>query len=285
MKLYGYTTVFRYVYENESIENFYYFCTDEYMPSDKEADEIKEDLEIGDNDTFEMFGHTANDFNGDDYLSDRLISALTVEDTPKEYADLQLAYITTQHIDKEDKIGIIKSLIKLYQQKCNFKQFRKMYKVNLYALNRLLYALDEKEEIKSTRRDFVVKQLRGILGCNKDKNNIILQLTEKKNVKIVKSYLDRLDGCYNIKNETSQYRVGILIMLFLNRCKILLPRVQNNLSLGTSLIAEYYNIEAPTYRKDKLDKYIDKNNPSKPLAETIIQEHYEFWEILKTWKD
>ncbi len=25
MKLYGYTTVFRYVYENESIENFYYF--------------------------------------------------------------------------------------------------------------------------------------------------------------------------------------------------------------------------------------------------------------------
>ena len=39
MKLYGYTTVFRYVYENESIENFYYFCSDEYMPSDKEVDE------------------------------------------------------------------------------------------------------------------------------------------------------------------------------------------------------------------------------------------------------
>lgn len=35
MKLYGYTTVFRYVFENENIDNFYYFCSDEYMPSDK----------------------------------------------------------------------------------------------------------------------------------------------------------------------------------------------------------------------------------------------------------
>lgn len=181
MKLYGYTTVFRYVYENESIENFYYFCSDEYMPSDKEVDEIKEDLEIGDNDIFELFGHTANDFNGDNYLSDRLISALTVEDTPKEYVDLQLAYITTQYINREDKIGIIKSLIELYQQKCNFKQFRKMYKVNLYALNKLLHILDENEEIKSTRRDFVVKQLRHILGYNNDE--VLLKLVAPKHLK------------------------------------------------------------------------------------------------------
>ncbi len=120
MKLYGYTTVFRYVYENESIENFYYFCTDEYMPSDKEADEIKEDLEIGNNDTFEMFGHTANDFNGDDYLSDRLISALTVEDTPKEYVDLQLADITPQ---KEQAY-------KLYKEGNSYRKISKMTSVS-----------------------------------------------------------------------------------------------------------------------------------------------------------
>ena len=53
MKTYGYTTVFRYVYEYENIEYFYYVCSDEYMPSDKEIDQIKNDLEIGDNDTFE----------------------------------------------------------------------------------------------------------------------------------------------------------------------------------------------------------------------------------------
>ena len=41
MKLYGYTTVFRYVFENENIDYFYYFCSDEYMPSDKEVDETK----------------------------------------------------------------------------------------------------------------------------------------------------------------------------------------------------------------------------------------------------
>ena len=241
MKLYGYTTVFRYVYENESIENFYYFCSDEYMPSDKEVDEIKEDLEIGDNDIFELFGHTANDFNGDKYLSDRLSSALTVEDTPKEYVDLQLAYITTQYIDKEDKIGIIKSLIKLYQQKCNFKQYRSMYKINLYALNKLLYALEEREEIKSTRRDFVVTQLRHILGNNNDE--ILLKLTSKENVRTVKHHLD--------------------------------------ISVASKFIAEYYGIEAPTYRRNILYKYIDKNNPTRPLYKNIIHEQEEFWYRLK----
>ena len=278
MKLYGYTTVFRYVYKKESIENFYYFCSDEYMPSDKEVDEIKEDLEIGDNDTFELFGHTANDFNGDDYLSDRLNSALTVEDTPKEYVDLQLAYITTQYTDKEDKIGLIKSLIKLYQQKCIFKQFRKMYKVNLYALNKLLYVLDEKGEIKSTRRDVVVKQLRHILENN---NEILLKLTSKENVRAVKRYLEKIEQLYKIKEETSRYRVGIILMLFIDRCSLLLPTIQGKLSVASNFIAEYYGIEAPTYRRNTLYKYIDKNNPTRPLYKNIIHEQEEFWHELK----
>lgn len=279
MKLYGYTTVFRYVYENENIENFYYFCSDEYMPSDKEVDEIKGDLEISDNDTFELFGHTANDFNGDNYLSDRLRFALTTEDAPKEYVDLQLAYITTQYIDKEDKIGIIKSLIKLYQQKCNFKQFRKMYKVNLYALNGLLYALDEKEEIKSIRRDFVVKQLKHILGYNNDE--VLLKLTSKEHVRVVKHYLDKLEQLYKIKEETSQYKIGIVFMLFIERCNLLLPTIQGKLSVASNFIAEYYGIEAPTYRRNVLYGYIDKNNPSKPLYKNILHEQEEFWNMLK----
>lgn len=279
MKPYGYTTVFRYVYENESIENFYYFCSDEYMPSDKEVDEIKEDLEIGDNDIFELFGHTANDFNGDNYLSDRLSSALTVENTPKEYIDLQLAYITTQYIDKEDKIGIIKSLIKLYQQKCNFKQYRNMYKVNLYALNKLLYALEEREEIKSTRRDFVVTQLRHILGNNNDE--ILLKLTSKENVRAVKHHLDKIEQLYKIKEEKSQYRVGIILMLFIDRCSLLLPTIQGKLSVASKFIAEYYGIEAPTYRRNILYKYIDRNNPTRPLYKNIIHEQEEFWYRLK----
>lgn len=279
MKLYGYTTVFRYVFENENIDNFYYFCSDEYMPSDKEVDEIKEDLEISDNDTFELFGHTANDFNGDNYLSDRLKYALATEDTPQEYVDLQLAYITTQHIDREDKIGIIKSLIELYQQKCNFKQFRKMYKVNLYALNRLLYVLDEKVEIKSTRRDFVVKQLRHILGYNNDE--VLLKLAAPQNVKVVKHYLDKLEQLYKIKEETSQYRVGIILMLFIDRCKLLLPTIQEKLSVASKFIAEYYGIEAPTYRRNVLYGYIDKNNPPNPLYKNILHEQEEFWNMLK----
>ena len=249
------------------------------MPSDKKVDEIKEDLEINDNDTFELFGHTANDFNGDDYLSDRLQYALTTEDTPKEYVDLQLAYITTQYINKEDKIGIIKSLIELYQQKCNFKQFRKMYKVNLYALNRLLYVLDEKVEIKSTRRDFVVKQLRHILGYNNDE--VLLKLAAPQNVKVVKHYLNKLEQLYKIKEETSQYRVGIILMLFIERCNLLLPTIQGKLSVASNLIAEYYGIESPTYRRNVLYGYIDKNNPSNPLYKNIIHEQEEFWNMLK----
>lgn len=279
MELYEYTTAFRYVYENEGKEYFFYHCSNEYMPSDREVEEIKEDLEIGDNDIFEMFGQTANDFNGDDYLSDRLRYALTTEDTPKEYVDLQLAYITTQYIDKEDKIGIIKSLIKLYQQKCNFKEFRKMYKVNLYALNKLLYALDEKEEIKSTRRDFVVKHLRHILGYDNDE--VVLKLTSKENVRAVKHYLDKIEQLYKIKEETSQYRIGIIIMLFIERCNLLLPTIQSNLSVASSLIAEYYGIEAPTYRRNILYKRIDKDNPSQLLYKNILHEQEEFWNLLK----
>ena len=236
-------------------------------------------MEIGDNDIFELFGHTANDFNGDNYLSDRLSSALTVENTPKEYIDLQLAYITTQYIDKEDKIGIIKSLIKLYQQKCNFKQYRNMYKVNLYALNKLLYALEEREEIKSTRRDFVVTQLRHILGNNNDE--ILLKLTSKENVRAVKHHLDKIEQLYKIKEEKSQYRVGIILMLFIDRCSLLLPTIQGKLSVASKFIAEYYGIEAPTYRRNILYKYIDRNNPTRPLYKNIIHEQEEFWYRLR----
>ena len=279
MELYEYTTAFRYVYENERKEYLYYHCSNEYMPTDKEIEVIKDNLEIGDNDIFEFFGHTANEFNGDNYLSDRLRFALTSKETPQEYADLQLAYITTQYINKEDKIEIIKSLTKLYQQKCNFKQLRKMYKVNLYALNRLLYALDEKKEIKSTRRDFVVKQLRHILGYNND--DVLLKLTSKENVRAVKHYLDKLEQLYKIKEERSQYRVGIITMLFIDRCNLLLPAIQGKLSVASKLIAEYYRIEAPTYRRDVLYKYIDKNNPSIPLYKNILHEQEEFWYMLK----
>ena len=67
-----------------------------------------------------MFGHTANDFNGDDYLSDRLISALTVEDTPKEYVDLQLADITPQ---KEQAY-------KLYKEGNSYRKISKMTSVS-----------------------------------------------------------------------------------------------------------------------------------------------------------
>lgn len=279
MKLYGYTTVFRYVYENEDIEDFYYFCTDEYMPSNREIDEVKDDLEIGCNDTFELFGHTANDFNGDKFLSDNARFVLTAEDAPHEYVDLQLAYITTQHIEKEDKIRIINSLIKLYQKKCYFKQYRKMYKVNLYALNSLLYTLGENEKIKTTRKDFVVKQLKLILGHNNDE--VLLKLTSKENVRAVKKNLDKLEQLYKIKEEASQYRVGIILMLFIDRCNLLLPTIQGKLSVASNFIAEYYGIKAPTYRRNILYKYIDKSNPSKPLYKNIIHEQEEFWDTLK----
>lgn len=279
MKLHSYTTVYRYIYEDENIENFYYFCSDEYMPSEKEINEVKCNLEITDNDKFELFGHTANDFNQDTYLSDNLRLALTTQNTPQKYADLQLSYISTQNINKEDKIEIIKSLIKLYQEKCDFKQFRNIYKVNLYTLNRLLNTLDEKDEIKSTRRDLIVNQLKLILGYNNDE--ILLKLTYKENTKIIKHYLDKLEHLYNIKEETSQYRIAIILMLFIERCNLLLPTIQGKLSVASNLIAKYYGIKAPTYRRNVLYNFVDKNNPSKPLYKNIIHEQEEFWEKLK----
>lgn len=279
MKQYGYTTVFRFVYKNEPTENFYYHCSDDYMPSDEEINEIKEDLEIGDNDTFELFGQTANDFNMDDYLSDRLRLALTREDTPHEYADLQLAYIAKQLIEKDDKVGIIKSLIMLFQEKCEFKQFREMYKVNLYTLNRLLYTIGEETEIQTNRRDMVVNQLKQVLGRINDE--ILLKLTTKENIRAVRHYLVKLQQLYGITEEKSKYRIAIILMLFIDHCKLLLPSMKGNLSIASTLIAEYYGIEPPKYRRNALYTYKDKNNPSEPMYMTILQEQEPFWNMLQ----
>ena len=141
------------------------------------------------------------------------------------------------------------------------------------------HILDEKVEIKSTRRDFVVKQLRHILGYNNDE--VLLKLAAPQNVKVVKHYLDKLEQLYKIKEETSQYRVGIILMLFIDRCKLLLPTIQEKLSVASKFIAEYYGIEAPTYRRNVLYGYIDKNNPPNPLYKNILHEQEEFWNMLK----
>lgn len=154
-----------------------------------------------------------------------------------------------------------------------------MYKVNHYALKKLLLSLGEAIEINSNNRSFVVKRLRSVL--NHSNNDILLKMVAAKDVRIVKSYLDRMEKLYKIKDEKSKYRVGIIFMLFIERCELLLPMVRCNLSLGSSLMAEYYDIDPPTYRKDKLISYCDKNQPLKPLYKIILNEQIAFWEILK----
>ncbi len=70
-------------------------------------------------------------------------------------------------------------------------------------------------------------------------------------------------------------------MLFIERCNLLLPTIQGKLSVASNLIAKYYGIKAPTYRRSILYNIVDKNNPSKPLYKNIIHEQEEFWDKLK----
>ena len=250
------------------------------MPSDKEIELLKEDLEISDKDFFELLGHTANDFNSNGYLSDGLGFVLTDENTSREYADLKLAYIMEQNISEEEKIEIVKSLIELYENKSDLKQYGIRFKVNQYALNKLLYTLGVDIKIETKRKDLVVNQLKSVL--RQDDNNILLKLVAAKDVKTLKSYLNKMEMLFKLKDEKSQYRIGIVLLLFIERCKLLLPTIRDNLSMGTSLIAEYYGIEAPTYRRKKLTAYIDKNHPSKPLYDIIRNNHIDFWRMIQS---
>lgn len=279
MEQYSYTTIIKYRYNDEERENTYYYCSNNYnSPTEQEISMIKEYLLIEDDD-FNITDTIANDFNEDEYLSDGIHYCLHAKEISNDYIDAQLAYIEFQKgtLSDEDKKEIAQSILKDLKEKHNNKILRAHFKhININTLNKL-FRLIEKEI--DPQQD-IIKQLQGIVNP-KHYDKILLQITTAEYVRTVKSYLDKMAHCYNIKEEKLSYRIAILMMNFLDNCNLLLPSIKGNINLGFKLLSDYYEIKAPTFRRDKLYEYKDKKKTEKSLYKTIKNEHMEFWELLK----
>lgn len=276
---YDYTYVVRYRYSEEDESRKGYYCNDTYdfYPTE---DELKDFFNIEDGDELEILGQIGNDFNNDEILSDDIVSYLkgspyAIKD--KEYADDCLGYIiyasNILHLEewKAYKVEVMKSvLIHL--------DLRKQNPMMEYVLDRLfkIFAI-ERDNTVSLR-----KQIE-LIANPKAFNEILLKLAEPQDIKLLRRDLDWMDRLFHISEEKSRYTVGVLFLLFSERCKFLLPSVKFNMTKCFGLLADYYGIEAPTYRQNELRTHeIEvKGGKRRKLYDVMLSRNGDFWRALK----
>ena len=147
-----------------------------------------------------------------------------------------------------------------------------------YTINRLfkLFAIERDENIS------IRKQIEQIANP-KIENEILIKLAEPQDIRLLKRHLDWMGRLFNIKEEKSRYMVGVIFLLFSERCKLLLPSVKYNVSKCFGLLAEYYGIVPPTYRQNELRTHeIEvKGGRRRKLYDVILGSNGDFWQAIK----
>ncbi|MBQ8192048.1 MAG: hypothetical protein IJZ45_09875 [Bacteroidaceae bacterium] len=266
---FDYTYIIRYRYseENEYQQDFYCTSNPNLASTSKELFDY---FSFEDGDDIEIEHQIANDFNNGDYLSDSVVYCLNKKDLDKELVNAYIAYIkftierlTKDNIEQYQKC-VIKDILDNLQRKC----------INIYAISQIIKILgcDYDENTGA------ILQLRQLLDADY-RNNLLSQLAPPYKTKQLRYHLDKMDKVYNIKSEKSQYRIGVLMLVFSEYTELLYPNISGNLSTLLRLLSDYYGIDAPTFRKKQLKDYIDPKT-GKNLYGTIKKEHISFWDNL-----
>lgn len=276
---YDYTYIIRYRYSEEDNSRIGYYCNDTYdfYPTDSELVGF---FNIEDGDEIEILSQVANDFNNDEILSDAVISLLNGTSTlnEEEYIDECLGYIAyiseTLYGEEREcyKRDVMKSVLLF------MGDMRKQNAIVEITIKRLfkLFAIERIENIS------IRKQIEQIADP-KTKNEILLQLAEPQDIRPLKGKLDWMGRLYNFKEEKSRYMIGVVFLLFSDKCSLLLPSVRYNMTKCFGLLADYYGIEPPTYRQNDLRTYeIEvKGGRRQKLMDVVLGRNGDFWRGVK----
>ncbi len=276
---YDYTYIIRYRYSDEADSRIGYYCNDTYdfYPT---SNELEGFFNIEDGDEIAILSQVANDFNNDVILSDSVISLLNGTSTlnEEEYIDRCLGYIAyiSENLYGEEwecyKRDVMKSVLLF------MGDLRKQNAIVEITIKRLfkLFAIERNENIS------IRKQIEQIADPKAD-NEILLKLAEPQDIRLLRRHLDWMGRLYNIKEEKSRYMVGVVFLLFSEKCKLLLPSVRYNMTKCFGLLADYYGIEPPTYRQNELRTHeIEvKGGRRKKLYDVILGRNGDFWQAIK----
>lgn len=276
---YDYTYIIRYRYSEEDNSRIGYYCNNTYdfYPTDSELEGF---FNIEDGDEIKILGQVANDFNNDEILSDAVIFLIKGTSTlnEEEYIDECLGYIKfiseTLYSEEREcyKSEVMKSVLLF------MGDLRKQCAIVESTIKRLfkLFGIERDENIS------IRKQIEQIANPKAD-NEILLKLAEPQDIRLLRRHLDWMGRLFNIKEEKSRYMVGVVFLLFSERCKLLLPTVRYNMTKCFGLLADYFGIEPPTYRQNDLRTYeIEvKGGRRKKLYDVVLGRNGDFWQAIK----
>lgn len=272
MEQYGYTYIIRYKYNEEDGYRQDFYCTNNYELA-IDSQELIDYFNIEDGDIIEIVYQIANDFNSNDYLSDGAIYCLN-RNLNSEFVDTQMAYISfvISNLYGDERTDYIRNIVTALLKELKRKS------INKYAISTILRLLGK--DFEANRGTF--EQLELIIKMMDEGwlDDILSKLAPLHKKKQLKYQLDKLDKYYHIQSETSQRRVGILMLVFSEYTTLMYDSIKGNLSELTRLLSDYYKISPPKYRVNDLREYIDPNT-HKNLYKTIKNEHIEFWDNLQ----
>lgn len=280
--LYVYKVRYKYAVEEEY--EIGYICTNSDIPLSDWVIEDRFDLmEEGDEwETLEVFESV---FNFDDFLCDELVAVLmgsyqgfTIDEINDYigYIDYIINYEIGYNERSEYKKHILKSVLKKLD-------LRKRNSLMDYTLNRLLNNILGLIEI-DIKTNFR-RQIELILEP-KANDEILSKLVKVDYVKAMRKHLDRLGEEYQLSEEKSKYRIGVIFLRFFYECTVWQPSFYNEdktirkYSEYMRLMAKYFGLDDEIkYREDKLKQY-KPHGVARPLYSTIKTEHYNVWMTL-----
>lgn len=280
IKQYEWTYIVRYKYHEDKSDFIDYYCFDsDDIPSDEK---LKEHFYIEEGDEFEILYQWANDFNEDDVLSDGVIWLLQGK---SDLDDIQYAKYNTLYISyiayhvygderKQYQRDVLASVLK-------YMDLRKQNSMTKYIVLEIFRIFDIEKDSSLNLR----KQIELILEP-KANDEILSKLVKVDYVKAMRKHLDRLGEEYQLSEEKSKYRIGVIFLRFFYECTVWQPSFYNEdktirkYSEYMRLMAKYFGLDDEIkYREDKLKQY-KPYGVARPLYSTIKAEHYDVWMTL-----
>ncbi|MBR1521786.1 MAG: hypothetical protein IJ635_11195 [Bacteroidaceae bacterium] len=280
---YTYTYYIRYRYDNEGKDWYEYHCADN---EDELSEWIADDLEIDpDNgDEAEVLRTIENNADFDTFLSNRVCTCLTSSVLGEQYENDSIAYIEhiAYHLYGEDKTAYMKEIAGAILEQIQFvKQpiFTTKPKVNAMFIRNIMaiFGVDYNTESR------IMGQLQEIRDSEL-KKELLLQLTTLNHIKKMRGLLDRMDAIYHLKEERSKYIVGNVLLKFCETCSILRESLKSNFVPCSKLVADYYGIERPNYRRKILMQYVHPDT-KKNVYSTLESDNKTFWNEVKRKPD
>lgn len=268
MNKYDYTYIIRYRYHEEEDCKIGYYCSNSCdFPT---SEELYGYFNLEEGDEVEVEYQIANDFNGGKYLSDTVIYYLNRKELSKEHIDAYLAYIgfiSTEQIGKERKEyakNVVNEILDNLQRK----------NINTNVVYGILNLLNVEYENNGR----IISQLREFVGEDYFAP-ILSELAPSNKRKDLKYQLEKMDKLYNIREEQIKYRVGVLILRFMEQTELLYPKVKGTFDKCMKLICKYYEIDVPKGRRNLFETCKD-NKTGRKIYDTIRNEHIDFWDCL-----